>query len=236
MKYMGSKNRIAKHLLPIILKDRTPDQWYIEPFVGGANMIDKVDGLRLCSDSNEYLIDMFIALQNGYKLPELISEDDYDNIKNNKGGYSNELISYVGFSLSFGGKWWGGYRRDIANSKGDINNMILQNRRSKDSLNKQMLNLKDVIFVNKKYDELTEFIPNNSIIYCDPPYKGTTGYKDKFEHDKFYEWCKEISKNNKIFISEYNMPSEFECIWEGELTSTLNKNKKDIKLEKLFTI
>ena len=44
MKYMGSKNRIAKHILPIILKDRIENQYYVEPFVGGANMIDKVDG------------------------------------------------------------------------------------------------------------------------------------------------------------------------------------------------
>ena len=44
MKYMGSKNRIAKHILPIILKDRKENQYYVEPFVGGANMIDKVQG------------------------------------------------------------------------------------------------------------------------------------------------------------------------------------------------
>lgn len=47
MKYMGSKARHAKELLPIILKDRKPGQWYVEPFVGGANMIDKVDGNRI---------------------------------------------------------------------------------------------------------------------------------------------------------------------------------------------
>lgn len=29
MKYMGSKERIAKHILPIILKDRKPEQWYV---------------------------------------------------------------------------------------------------------------------------------------------------------------------------------------------------------------
>lgn len=36
MKYMGSKNRIAKEILPIILRDRKPNQWYVEPFVGGG--------------------------------------------------------------------------------------------------------------------------------------------------------------------------------------------------------
>jgi len=44
MKYMGSKNRIAKHLLPIMLAECEKHgitKW-VEPFVGGANMIDKV--------------------------------------------------------------------------------------------------------------------------------------------------------------------------------------------------
>lgn len=44
MKYMGSKRRVAKYILPIMLAERKPDQWWVEPFVGGGNMIDKVEG------------------------------------------------------------------------------------------------------------------------------------------------------------------------------------------------
>lgn len=36
MKYLGSKARIAKEILPIILKDRKVGQYYVEPFVGGG--------------------------------------------------------------------------------------------------------------------------------------------------------------------------------------------------------
>lgn len=57
MKYMGSKNRFAKELLPIILKDRINGQHYIEPFAGGMNLIDKVDGKRIANEIKEYLID-----------------------------------------------------------------------------------------------------------------------------------------------------------------------------------
>ena len=56
MKYMGSKAKHAKEILPIILKDRKPEQWYVEPFVGGGNIIDKVSGHRLGADSNEFVI------------------------------------------------------------------------------------------------------------------------------------------------------------------------------------
>ena len=55
MKYMGSKNRIAQEILPIMLKERGQRTW-VEPFVGGANMIDKVQGKRIGADLNEYVI------------------------------------------------------------------------------------------------------------------------------------------------------------------------------------
>lgn len=36
MKYMGSKARYAKHILPLVLEKHTVDMLYIEPFVGGC--------------------------------------------------------------------------------------------------------------------------------------------------------------------------------------------------------
>ena len=43
MKYVGSKNRLAKELAPIIQSYITEDTVaYYEPFVGGGNMIDKI--------------------------------------------------------------------------------------------------------------------------------------------------------------------------------------------------
>ena len=39
MKYMGGKRRIASDILPIILLDRKSNQWYVEPFCGGCNII-----------------------------------------------------------------------------------------------------------------------------------------------------------------------------------------------------
>ena len=60
---MGSKNRIAKHILPIMLEHRKEGQYWVEPFVGGANMIDKVEGLRIGNDSHVYLIALLKALQ-----------------------------------------------------------------------------------------------------------------------------------------------------------------------------
>lgn len=65
MKYMGSKRRIAKYILPIILKDRKPGQWYVEPFAGGMNSICEVDGNRIANDYHYYLIEMWKAIEGG---------------------------------------------------------------------------------------------------------------------------------------------------------------------------
>lgn len=44
MVYQGSKSRISKYLKPIIESYIKPNTVaYIEPFVGGCNMIDKIE-------------------------------------------------------------------------------------------------------------------------------------------------------------------------------------------------
>lgn len=227
IKYMGSKRRLAKHLLPIILKDREEGQWYVEPFVGGANMIENVDGRRIGADSNEYLIAMFVSLQNGWEPPKRVSENAYRFIRENK-TVKPHLTGYIGFQLSYGGKFFGGYRRD------SIGKRDYSLEAYRDSIN-QKQKLTDVKFVHSSYDELS--IPPNSIIYCDPPYANTTKYKsDDFDHDKFWQWCRDKhNEGNRVFVSEYSAPDDFECVWQMEITSSLTKDTGSKKgVEKLF--
>lgn len=243
MKYMGSKNRIAKHILPIMLKDRKEGQYWVEPFVGGANMIDKVTGNRIGADYNEYLIAMWQELQKGWIPPDFISEDLWKDIKVNMDSkYDKHLIAFSRLGCSFGADWNGGYTRNVRKDKpnAEILNSTTKSycRQSKNNIMKQLPNIIDVNFKSISYQNLE--IPNNSIIYCDPPYEGTTRYKDDFDHDKFWDWCREKHKEgHTIYISEYKAPDDFECIWEMELRNGLNNlqekhNKKSI--EKLFTL
>lgn len=112
MKYMGSKNRVAKEILPIMLKNRIPNQYFVEPFVGGSNVIDKVEGNRLASDNNKYLIELYHKLQNGYKPIDFISREDYYDIKLNKEKHPMEVVALCGILASYNGNWfraYGGY-------------------------------------------------------------------------------------------------------------------------------
>ena len=239
MKYMGSKARHAKELLPIILANRKEGQWYVEPFVGGANMIDKVGGNRIGADINEYLIEMWKAVSSGWMPPELVTEEKYQKVRDNKDN-DKPLTSYVGFAMSFGGKWFGGYRRDIAGTKDDPElkafNESEQSRKSYESLLKQQKKLLGVDFRHRSYQDLD--VPANSIIYCDPPYKDTTNYKDSFDHEAFYEWCRQKHKEgHQVFVSEYNMPDDFICVWSKEVNNSLTKDTGSKKgIEKLFVL
>lgn len=231
MKYMGSKARIWKHIAPIILANRLP--YYVEPFCGGCNSLDKVTGPRIGVDSNWYLIEMWKALQTGWTPPEFISEDFYNDIRLYPSPFEPALVAYVGFSLSFGGKWFGGYRRDKKGQKGDVKNMALQSIRSYRSIMEQAEKLKDVKFLNCNYNEF--YFPK-ATVYCDPPYQGTTLYKtESFDYDAFWNWVRKISKSNQVFVSEYSAPEDFRCIWSMEIKSSLTQQTDAKKgVEKLF--
>ena len=237
MKYMWSKNRIAKYLLPIILKDRKEWQWYVEPFVWGANMIDKVDGNRIWSDFNKYLA-CFLQWLSKWKKYSEITKEKYIDIKNkyqneSNNPYSLDLIWYAWICASYSWKWFWWYAWKVETK------WWLRNYQAEAIKNIEKQDLSNIIFKYSSYQDLE--IPDNSIIYCDPPYESTTWYKDKFSHNEFFEWAREKKKEwHTIFISEYNAPDDFKCVWEKEVKSSLSANWKSggskNSIEKLFTI
>jgi len=232
---MGSKNRIAKYILPIILKERKENQFYVEPFVGGCNIIDKVKGLRIGNDINFYLIEMYKSLQNNWIPPKTVTKIEYNQVRQNKDNFPPELVGYYGVCCSYSGKWFGGYAGETKTKIGTIRNYIDESYRN---LLDQISSIKDIKFYSKNYYDLD--IPKNSIIYCDPPYQGTTKYANDFDYVKFWNWIRETSVSSKVFISEYNAPNDFECIWQKEVTSSLSANGKiggnKNSIEKLFTL
>lgn len=225
---MGSKNRLAKHLLPIILKDRQPGQWYVEPFVGGGNMIDKVDGNRIGADCNNYVVQALVSIRDNIdELPKHsleFTEQDYTKLRR-EDSYKHK--GYAGFAFSYGGKWLGGWRRDGIGKRDYV-------REAYDNAVKQSERLTGALLINDGYNSLS--IPNRSIIYCDPPYSGTTKYSDNFDHEEFWQWCRDkVSEGHKVFISEYTSPDDFVCVFSKEQVSSLTRDTgSKVGIEKLF--
>jgi len=97
---MGSKRRIAKDILRIVLKNRQKNQLFVEPFVGGCNITSLVTGPRLASDSDSDLISMWKAASFGWMPPRTFTEDQYNEIKSSQ---ESPLKGYAAFALSYGG-------------------------------------------------------------------------------------------------------------------------------------
>ena len=172
---------------------------------------------------------MYKELQNGWIPPTELSKEEYDYIHKNM-EENPYLTGFVGFGCSFSGKWFGGYARNKTgrNYCSNAHNSIVE----------KMKNLRTAVFECKDYKELK---PHNAIIYCDPPYQGTTQYSKQivgeFNTYEFWNTMKEWSKDNKVFISEYQAPEDFKCVWEQEVRLDIrNKdNLKEKRIEKLFT-
>jgi len=238
LKYMGSKAKHAKEILPIILKDRKPGQWYVEPFVGGANVIDKVDGNRIGADINPYVVAMLDALSKGWLPPCEIDKITYD--KHRKMYYSSNMVNahltgYIGINGSYNGRFYdGGYAGLTKTKGGGLRNYPLE---AYNNVIQQSNFLIGIKFICCSY--LNIDIPKKSVIYCDPPYAGSKEYRaGTVIHDEFWQWCRDKkSEGHTIFVSEYKAPEDFVCVWEKQVSSSLTKDTGSKKaIERLFTL
>jgi DNA adenine methylase len=230
MRYLGGKSKIRKEVSSFLRLCNIDNRTYFEPFVGGAWILGEMGGNRIASDGNDSLIAMYKSLQNGWIPPDYVSENLYKEVKA-KMELDSPLTAFVGFGCSFAGKWFGGYAR---NSSGNSYAKITKN-----SLLKQLPLIKNVEFVYGLYNEHK---PKNMLIYCDPPYEGTTEYgaMGKFNHEEFWDTIRNWIKNNNIVvISEYNAPEDFVCVKSIEsrmgLTTVEDEiSTRGIRIEKLF--
>jgi hypothetical protein len=78
-----------------------------------------------------------------------------------------------------------------------------------------------VKFYSMRYEDFTPLIPPESIVYCDPPYAGTTGYGgaktdvelgeslslNTWNRSAFWRWAdKLVEAGQRVFVSEYSGP------------------------------
>ena len=231
MKYMGSKNRIAKHLLPIMLVEAEKHgiTTWVEPFVGGANMIDKVPDNydRIGVDFNPHAIMALIDIRDNVDLlPSFVTREFYNSIKKTE---PKTINSWIRFGCSFGAKLDNGYasNKEGRNYAEKERNLAL----------KQSPLIQNVKFICDSYENLN---PVNCLIYCDPPYANTSGYKTgAFDHDKFFDWCREQAKRNIVFVSEYNAPDDFIEVWRGEIKTNFASSRTKAThnaVERLFLV
>lgn len=239
MVYQGSKNKLAKFLVPIIQKyiDDNDIKTYIEPMVGGANLIDKIKcDNKIGADINEELIALLKYAQSDNDLsiaPDVCTFEHYADVREDRKlgthKYSKEYIALIGYCASYGGRYFdGGYGRDSKDGR-SIYNKRLKNFKT------QIPDLNDIQFKCCDYKDFADY--KNCVFYFDPPYRNTKKYsKQLIDYDEFYDFLRKLSENNIVLISEYNMPDDFECIWEKErnVQQKSDRTMAEKAIEKLF--
>ena len=235
MKYVGSKNRISKFIVPILQDaiDRNHIQTYVEPFIGGGgNVIDKISCRnRVGYDSNKYLVAFWNALLAGWD-PSVVSMTEalYRDIKDHKDSYPPEMVALAGFCATYNAKWFGGYAGIVKTKIGTTRNYYDEAVRN---VMKQIPLMAGVKVAAQEFDSVQ---CEGCLIYCDPPYEGTTKYQGEFDHSRYWEWVRNASRKNIVICSEYRAPEDFVCIWQKETTTTLDKASRSKAVEKLFVL
>lgn len=240
MVFMGSKAKIAPSIAPILQRciDDNNIDTYIECFVGGGNMIEHIRCKhRYGYDRSDTLIALLTQMRDDF---DKVLKDGNRELWDKGKAYVKDgimpddmTLAEIGAMEFFASFSNGGFPRGYAKNT-DGRNYFNEAYRNAE---KQAPNLKGIEFGCQNYWELD---PNteNAVIYLDSPYFATKQYgyarQGKFDFDKYHQWCREISKNNYVFISEQTMPDDFEIIWEQECKRTVGKNNNFKAVERLF--
>ena len=190
LKYMGGKAKLAKFICFRLnrLVASPSVKSYVEPFIGGGSIARNVltSKPRLAYDLNPYLIALYKALGAGWLPPRHITPELYKSLKEEPSSHPAHLVGYAGIAAAYGGRWMTSYAHPVVAKNGhpehdfqmESYRAVLKHKRS----------LKGIEFACSSYMELE---PHEALVYCDPPYAGTTnGYfagEQPFDHATFWQ-------------------------------------------------
>lgn len=224
MRYFGGKAKIAKELSGVLNNYLIGnDKPFIDAFCGSCNIISKIDSnrIRIANDKHKELIAMWQWVQEKgvERLPTEVSKELYYYIKTSTTS-PDWLKGFVGFGCSFAGKWWGGYATSDNKERNYATNAI-------NTIAKKLKGLNNVTFVCGDYFDIV-IPPTPSVIYCDIPYKSSTGYSvGTFNHEAFYAWAYSMKAlGHIVLVSEYEM--NVDEAMKGNIV-WCKESKKDIR-------
>ena len=230
MQYLGGKTRLARHLVSAMQLSSGTPVW--EPFCGGLSMTVEMANAGcdvLASDIHRPLISLYKHMQDGWQPPKRVSEKTYKRAKHLPD--SDPLKAFVGFGCSFGGKYFGGMARDRQGTR-DLTNEAYH------SITRKFESLEDVVFKRKSFfDRKPRAL--EGVIYCDPPYAGTTQYKGtpSFNTAAFWILCQWwASLGVTVYVSEFTCPVPHSVVWERDRVTHVDSSSKNVRRERLYRV
>ena len=230
MHYLGgkfrSKKQICEYLKEVIEKNDIKE--YIEPFCGSLWITSELakhdlDINYTVSDSHKALIAMWKEMQQGWipDFPDDTTELEkiYDDLKLTKHTEFTPMHGFIGFSCGYSGKYFGGFARghnDGSYAKTCWNSIKKHKLRH---LSKFNFDCCDYTQYNGVKDAL---------IYCDPPYEKTTKYSSNFDSSQFWDWVREMSKDNIVLVSECQAPDDFQSVLDINVDRGIRSGKGNV--------
>lgn len=218
MRYSGGKSKIARRIVDHLPLD-VGMIW--EPFMGGGAITAELckcapaGALILASDAFAPIISMWRAAQGGWLPPERdepLSDDAWRAAKSLPD--VDPFKAFVGFGCAFGGIYFKGparLRRTGDSYYSEARRGLIKTAKA---LNRANLLIDQIDFLTVTPRE------GVGLIYCDPPYFGTLGYKTgPFDSELFWFLCSEWARLGwRVFVSEFTAPVDVftDVIWRHE--------------------
>lgn len=224
MRYLGGKYRIRQHVAEVVARyGGGRPVW--EPCCGGLNSAGAHEGPVWCSDAEESLIALYRAVAAGWDPPAYVSEETYRAAK--ALAVTDPLHGFCAYGCSFGGKRWGGFASDdTARNYARSARAALLRDVGKIALGGGSFFLSDFLSIDPQ--------PHGCVLYLDPPYRGTTGYGMRFDHDLLLERVLDWALYGPVLVSEYDLPIGVE-VWSKERNAEL-RGKAQTRTEKIFLL
>ena len=220
-------------------REPTASVW-VEPFCGMCSVARAAWKLNPTyrfhlSDANESLIVLLQAIQTGWmpsKTLAKLTNGEYKRIRSQADSLTPEY-AFIATALSFGGKWFGGLA--------GVNNSRYS---TEDYFNRACVEIQkmheffcgaDVDIQCSEYEYST--VVDDCILYCDPPYLGTTKIFKPFDSNRFTEWVVRNSLRSRVYVSEYTqLDRSFIPVWSKTQSEHLSKTIGAKRTERLYDV
>lgn len=220
MRYMGGKFRQSKAIVQCLKPYFNDNTVYVEPFAGGLNSAARVarelhPRRMILNDDNQSLILMH---EKCYKegvdwLPLDVSRDTFNKYKATQ-PMDDPLTAWIGIGYCLMSDWYHSYAPYVAEGTKRGHERCMQWLRCCD----------DVAFTCSDYRNFS--IPDDAVVYCDPPYDAKGCYHNKqFDISTFWQWARDLSKRCTVFVSCFSYPPDFEEVHSWGDTVSIKHRK-----------
>lgn len=195
MQYLGGKSFAGRALVEMMEHYRKPGTLFVDSFCGALNVVRHARNPRLALDVCRPLMVMWQSAMLGWEPPSVVTLEEYQRFKSNQDP-NDPRTAFVLFGCSHAGKWAAGYAKNRPEQH--------YAACAANGVRRKIRDCQGIELRCQDYQTLEEFNPG-TVIYCDPPYDGLTGYgaTAPFDSKAFWVWAtRRAEMGSLVFVSE----------------------------------